>query len=63
MAVILRASFAVQLPTDVGLVSVQHLGNLRFIVYVFNEGVNPIIFSSAEVFSAISNLDCQVKKP
>jgi hypothetical protein len=49
-AVTARASVTAQLPTDGGLVSVQHLGYLRLIVSGFHKGVNLISFSLAEVF-------------
>ena len=49
-AVTTRASITAQLPTDGGLVSVQHLGYLRLIVSGFHEGVNLISFNLAEVF-------------
>ena len=44
-----RASVAAQFPTDGGLVPIQQLGNLRLIVSSFDEGVNLISFSLAEV--------------
>jgi hypothetical protein len=45
-----RASVATQLPTDGGLVCVQHLGYLSLIVSGFYKGVNLISFSFDELF-------------
>jgi hypothetical protein len=39
-----------QLPTDGGLVLIQHLGHMILIVSVFHEDVNLIAFGFAEVF-------------
>jgi hypothetical protein len=45
-----RTNVTAQLPTDVGLASVQHLVYLRLIVSGFHNGVSLIYFSLAEVF-------------
>jgi hypothetical protein len=49
-AVIARASVMAQLPTDGGLVRIQHLGDLRLIMSCFHGGANLIAFSLADVF-------------
>jgi hypothetical protein len=49
-AVTPRSIVTAQLPTDGGLVMVQHLGYLKLIVSGFHESVNLISFSLAEMF-------------
>jgi hypothetical protein len=58
-AVAPRASVAAQLPTDCGLLPIQHLSNLSMVKYGSDESVNLITFSLAEVFVPDNQLRMQ----